>query len=622
MLSLLKLSILATTAAATGLGGGKYGNHTYDYIIVGGGAAGTALATRLSQTLINSSILLIEAGPAAPDALGINVPGMLGSTQGGPYDWNLTSTPQPNLEGRSIDLSRGKVLGGSSAMNYMVWNRASAPEYDAWEPLGNPGWNWTTMLAGMMKSENFTGIDSPDYGHIGRGTTGPVHNVVDRYRSQQVLSWIPTLENLGIVHNLESLGGEPLGVMLQPTSVNPDNYMRSYSANSYLPKAGPSLDVMLSTRVAKVNFPTGSKKMPRASLVALQNLEAGSEGGGLTATGVTLQDGTVIDARKEVILSAGSLQSPGLLELSGIGQKAVLDTVDIEQIIDLPGVGENLQDHNGITISYQLKPNYTSLDTFRYNTTYAAEQLALWKDGQFSRYDTTYNSISFLNWQQIVGNDSTLTTLAQQAIGNSTDVTDKTKLSFLSDPSVPQIELILADGTIGAGYPSEDDPLYGSDFVSIAAIAMRPLNRGSVHIRSANISQDPAIDPRYASSEYDVQSIVASAKYVRKIAQTQPLADFLVGEYAPGLAAVSTDDEWAEYVRENLLTIYHYAGTCAMLPVEDGGVVDPQLRVWGTRNLRVVDASVVPVLVGSHTQTVTYGIAERAAGIIIEDFKE
>lgn len=275
-------------------------------------------------------------------------------------------------------------------------------------------------------------------------------------------------------------------------------------------------------------------------------------------------------------------------------------------------------DHIGIAVTYQLKPNYHSLDIFQHNATYAAEQLALWKAGQFSRYDYTYNAIAFLNWNEVVGNDSALISLAHQAIGNSTNVIDQTKLSFLSDDSVPQIEMSFADGLIG-GYLPEDDPLYGSDFVGITVVGLRPLGRGSVHVRSADISQGPAIDPRYASSEYDVRTVVEAGKYARRIAQTRPLAGFLAAEHEPGLDAVGTDDEWAGYVREGLISMFHYAGTCAMLPVGDGGVVDPRLRVWGTRNLRVVDASVIPVLVGSHTQTVTYGIAERAAEIILKD---
>jgi choline dehydrogenase-like flavoprotein len=276
---------------------------------------------------------LIEAGPAAPEELKINVPGMYGSTQGGQYDWNFTSTPQPELNSHQLNLTRGKVLGGSSAMNYMLWNRASAPEYDAWESVGNPGWDWDSMLSGMAKSENFTKIDSQDYGHstVGRGTQGPIHNMVERYRTEQVQAWVPTLENLGLSHNLESMGGNPIGAMVQQCSVNPDNITRSYSANSYVPQAGPNLTLLLSTRVAKINLETSYKKSGR-------NAE-----GAVAATGVTLQDGSVILARKEVILSAGSLQSPGILELSGVGQQNVLDAVGVKKIIDLPGVGENFQ---------------------------------------------------------------------------------------------------------------------------------------------------------------------------------------------------------------------------------------------------------------------------------------
>lgn len=276
-------------------------------------------------------------------------------------------------------------------------------------------------------------------------------------------------------------------------------------------------------------------------------------------------------------------------------------------------------DHYILGVGYQLKPGYTSLDSLKYNTAYVAEQFSLWQEGQISQYDETFSGISFLNWRQMLGNDSALINLAQQAIGNSTNVVDETKLSFLSDYTVAQVEMVFADGLIGPPYPAEDDPLYGSDFITIAGVSMRPIARGSVHIRSANISQGPDIDPRYMSSKYDIQAQVEAVKFARKIAQTKPLADFLAGEYVPGLESVTSDDEWAGYVAKYLDTIFHYAGTCAMLPLEDGGVVDPRLRVWGTRNLRVVDASVIPVLIASHTQSVVYGIAELAAEIIIED---
>ncbi|POS71834.1 GMC oxidoreductase [Diaporthe helianthi] len=408
--------------------------------------------------------MLIEAGPAAPEELKINVPGMVGSTGGGPYDWNFTTTPQPELSSRQVNLTRGKVLGGSSALNYLVWNRASAPEYDVWETLGNHGWNWDSMVSGMAKSENFTAINSQDYhGSVGRSTRGPIHNVVGRYRTEQVLAWVPTLESLGLSHNLQSLGGNPIGAMLQPSSINPDNNTRSYSASSYGPQARSNLAILLSTRVAKINLETTYKGVKSGR----------SSEDSVVATGVTLQDGSVITARREVILSAGSLQSPGILELSGIGQKDVLAAAGIKQIVDLYGVGENLQDHVGVGVTYRLKPGYNSLDILKYNATYAAEQLALWKKGEFSRYDTTISSVGFLNWRQLLGNDTALVDLAKKGFGNSTNAIDQAKLSFLSDYNVPQVEVIMSENTVGPLYPPLDDPLYGSDFVTILGIASR-----------------------------------------------------------------------------------------------------------------------------------------------------
>lgn len=254
-----------------------------------------------------------------------------------------------------------------------------------------------------------------------------------------------------------------------------------------------------------------------------------------------------------------------------------------------------------------------------YNTTFAAEQLALWQAGEVSRFEVTPSGIAFLTWPQITGgDDSKLVALAEDALGASSNVIDQAKLTFLSDYSVPQMELIIADSCLGP-YPAPDNPLYGADFVTLAPIFIRPLSRGSVHVVSSNITQSPVIDPQYLSSQYDVQSLIEAGRYLRKIAATPPLSDFLAGEYLPGLAGTNTDEEWEAFIREDLFSIYHYSGTCAMLPKEDGGVVDSKLTVHGTGNLRVVDMSITPVLVGSHTQTLAYGIAGMAAEMITKD---
>ncbi|KAM7197576.1 GMC oxidoreductase [Rhypophila sp. PSN 637] len=605
MLSNLVVAALcaAHTIAAVGLNEPRQVGASYDYIVIGGGTAGAAVATRLSRGLRGASILLIEAGPAALDEDRINIPGNRGSTLGTVYDWTFTTVPQVATKNRVWGAPRGKVLGGSSALNLMSWDRASAPEYD-WERLGNKGWNWRTMIAAMKRAETFT--PSPEYGVTGVGDSGPIKSVINRFIPEQQKSWIPTMNRLGLPHNLESLGGNPLGVMYQPSNIDPVPWNRSYSANSYLPIAGSNLETLTNTRVIKINL---QKK-----------------GRSVVATGVTIQGGMIIAARKEVILSAGSIQSPGLLELSGIGQSGVLSAAGINQVIDLRGVGENLQDHIRIQTSFQLKDNYTSFDKIRINATFRQEQLALRAAGKVSMMDYAGSAYAFLLWKQLSASvSSSLTSLARSLFSKSGSKIDKQKLTWLNDPRVPQVEVIFSDGYTGGtkGYPAPTSPLFGKSFFTLITAIMHPFSRGSVHISSADIEIKPTLDPKYLSNEYDVQAAIAAIRYARKIANTAPLRDLWVAEYEPGLDAVpQSGDNTAQYrdfVLNTTLSIFHPIGTCAMLPKKDGGVVDSRLVVYGTTNLRVVDASVMPLLISGHIQTAVYGIAERAADMIIED---
>ncbi|EXF77668.1 GMC oxidoreductase [Colletotrichum fioriniae PJ7] len=576
---------------------------TYDYIVVGGGTAGVAVAARLSEGLPASKILLIEAGPVVWDEPKINVPGMKGSTLATKYDWNFTTVPQTNVNSRTFTVNRGKILGGSSALNLMSYDRAAVAEYDSWEGLGNPGWNWETMIAAMKKSENFTGINTDTYGSEGVGDSGPVKAVINRIIPEHQKTWIPTMNALGIESNLESLGGDPLGVMYQPSSIDPTHYNRSYSANAYVPVAGSNLEILSDTTVIRVNLGKAANNS------TLQ-----------TATGVTLSDGTIISAQKEVILSAGSIQSPGLLELSGIGQYSVLNASSIEQVIELPGVGENLQDHLRIQSSYQLKDNYTSFDILRSNATYAAEQLALWNAGQVSLYDYTGSGYTFTTWAQAIGNDSRLVSLAKEAAGEDPSVVDQKKLEFMTDPSIPQLEVIFSDGYTGVkGYPASTSPLFGEGFFTLIAAIMHPMSRGNIHINPANTTGKPVINPNYFAHEHDLEAAIQAIKYCRKIATTEPMRSIWENEYEPGLDVVQTDEQWKQFALNTTLSIFHPVGTCSMLPKEDGGVVDSDLKVYGTSNLRVVDASVIPLLISAHVQTAVYGIAEIAAERIIAD---
>ncbi|KAM0324445.1 hypothetical protein ACHAQA_008227 [Verticillium albo-atrum] len=582
------------------------GDVTYDYVVVGGGTAGLAVASRLSEGLPSASILVIEAGPEGFDQRTIFIPGMKGLALGGPLDWGLVTTPQEGANGRVLTQARGKVLGGSSAINLMTYDRASAVEYDSWEGLGNEGWNWEAFQRVMLKSENFTGVNSEHYGQDGVGTSGPVKAVINRNIPLHQESWIPTMQALGIEHNLESLNGTVNGVMYQPSSIDPDRWVRSYSANAYLPLSGTNLEIWTNTRVAKVNLEKGKC-------------------GAQHATGVTLVNGTTVAARREVIVSAGSLQTPGLLELSGIGRESVLSAAGIKQLVDLPGVGENLQDHIRLQTSYQLKDNYTSFDKLRYDPAFAAEQLAAYLAGQPGMYDYTGSAYAFANWGQALGNEAAadLLTLAEAAVTDDNSTANTLKLQWMSDLEVPQLEVIFSDGYTGVkGYPAASNELYGAGFFTLITAIMHPFSRGSVHVRSSSVEDKPIIDPKYLSHEYDIEAAVRAVKYARKIAASEPMASLWTAEYEPGLEAAQTDAEIREYVRRTVLSIFHPVGTAAMLPRKDAGVVDARLRVYGTKNLRVVDASVMPVLISAHIATAVYGIAEMAAEMIIVDARK
>ena len=556
----------------------------------------------MSQELPHECILLVEAGPDGRNESKIYVPGLRGSTFGSLYDWGLTTTPQAAANNRSITHNRGKVLGGSSALNLLIWNRASSQEYDAWERLGNQGWNWESIFSGMASAENFQRRDGiAQYGKDGVGYGGPVDIALLENPPPHVQACIPTLQSLGLQQNLESLNGDNLGAMYQPVTNRLSNHTRSYSVD-YLPGAGRNLVIMPQTSVSK--------------------LELNKNKNSTKVTGVVLACGKKIQATKEVILSAGSLLSPKILELSGIGRKDVLAKAGIEQKVNLLGVGENLQDHLRIQTTYELQPNITGLDILRYNQTRAAIELDLWRQGQTSLYQYSGSCYGFLKWQQTMVNNTALLHLARSS-ANPSNAVDRMKLSFLSDPHsrAPDLQVVFGDGYIGTrGYPANTTSGYGKNYATLLAGVMHPFARGSVHISSSNASAKPVIDPKYLNNPFDLEAAKQAAKYLRKMGTTSPFKDLWVEEYDPGFGT-QTDEEWEAYVRENVSTFYHPLGTCAMLPKEDGGVVDPKLKVYGVENLRVVDASVIPIMISANIQTAVYGIAERAARLIAAEYR-
>jgi choline dehydrogenase-like flavoprotein len=249
-------------------------------IVVGGGTAGLAVATRVSQYLSNCSVLVIEAGPDGRNVPGIYVAGMKGSTLGSTYDWNFTTVPQPYANNRILPQNRGKVLGGSSALNLLSYDRGVEADFDAWQELGNDGWDWDSMHAAMENAETYQvtsvngSVGIAEAGGV--GYEGPIHSLVNRFSPPQQELFFPTMQNLGLRQTYEFLNGDMIGWMRHTSGILNTNYTRSYSP-VYLNGAGSNLNLMLSTMVAKVNLDNSNR-----------------------ATGVTLQDGTIINANNEV----------------------------------------------------------------------------------------------------------------------------------------------------------------------------------------------------------------------------------------------------------------------------------------------------------------------------------
>ncbi|KAI8939291.1 hypothetical protein NX059_005116 [Plenodomus lindquistii] len=374
---------------------------------------------------------------------------------------------------------------------------------------------WGNMYPAMLKSENFQRRDGiAKYGLEGVDRGRPIQIALAESPPPHVQAGIPTLQALGIQQNLESLNGTSIGVMYQPASYRLSNHTRSYSVD-YLPSAHDNLVLLFNSTVEKVIL---SEEADRA-------------------TGVLI-DGRKIKARKEVIVSGGSLLSPKISELSGIGQKTVLQKAGIEQLVDLPGVGENLQDHLRIQTTYALKPDILGLDILKYNATRAASELALWKDNVTSLYGSTGSCYGLMKWKQALGDDEKLLALARLAAKNSS-VVDRKKLSLLVDlaSGAPDLEVVFSAGYISTrGYPANGTAGYGKQYVTLLAGVMHPFARVSVD------------------------------------------------EYDPGLNT-TTDAQWEKYAKDNVFTFYHPLGTCAMLPKADGGVVDPELKVYGPNDL-------------------------------------
>ncbi len=533
----------------------------FDFVIVGAGSAGCVLANRLSA-VASHRVALVEAGGRDWNPW-IHIPVGYFRTMGNPAtDWCYRTCADPGLNGRSIPWPRGKVLGGSSSINGLLYVRGQQQDYDHWRQLGNPGWSWEGVQPYFTRLENWRGsVNEDDSGE--RGTAGPLQISPMRLRREIVDLWIEAAVNAGYRRNSDYNSGDQEGVALFQQTAS--RGWRCSSAVAYLRPVNrrPNLTVFTGARVTSLTFR------------------------GRNVTGIRFRSPTgsrELTARREVVLSAGSIGSPQIMMLSGIGSGEELRHHGIEVRAELGGVGKNLQDH------LQARPVFTTeLPTINVET-------------------------DSLMKQAVIGLRYLLTRTGPATMAASLGTGFLKTRPELETPDIQfHIQPFSADAPGKGTHPF-------SAFTA-SVLQLRPESAGCIRLRSADPDDHPDIHPNYLATETDCRTLVEGIRIARRIARHDPIMSHITGEFAPG-PAVADDDGTAllEWARNSATTIYHPTGTCRMGPQTDkGAVVDERLKVHGVGGLRVADASIMPRIVSGNTNAPTIMIAEKASDMILED---
>ncbi|MBN8874886.1 MAG: choline dehydrogenase [Rhodospirillales bacterium] len=523
----------------------------YDYIIVGAGSAGCVLANRLSEDS-RAKVLLLEAGPK-DSSMWINIPVGFTKLLNSPvYNWNFATEPEPNVKGRSIPIPRGRTLGGSSSINGMLYVRGNPLDYNTWSQFGNRGWSYDSVLPYFRKSENFEGD-----GDAARGKGGPLNVAHMRERAELLDAFIDAAVDEGWPRNKDYNNGHQEGFgYFQVTQKNGERWS---TARAFLEPARSRPNLHVETNAL-------------AQRVLLE---------GKRAVGVAYTvNGQPREARcgREVILSAGAVKSPHLLELSGIGQPELLSSLGIAVQHELPGVGENYRDHYAPRMNWRVKLPVT-LNEHTRGLRFAREVV---------KYYTQRRGILTFTAGIVYGFVKTRPELEE-----------------------PDVQFHFAH----ASYPSAATRVLDKEpGMTLTIYQCRPESKGSIHAKSADPAAAPAIRPNFLSDPIDQQVCVDGMKIGRRIINNRVMDKYRAYEMNPG-DRVQTDAEWLEFARENGQTTYHVIGTCKM-GQDKMAVVDDQLRVQGIAGLRVVDASIMPTMVSGNTNAAVIMIAEKGADMI------
>ncbi|KAL4753291.1 hypothetical protein BDW72DRAFT_210463 [Aspergillus terricola var. indicus] len=529
----------------------------YDFVVVGGGTSGLVVANRLSE-LSNVTVAVIEAGSSVLNNFNVTYIEGYSLAFDTEIDWAYQTEKQTYAGDLKQTIRAGKAIGG------MSYTRAEDVQIDNWELVGNKGWNWKSLFPYYKKSEGFEVPTQDQIAHGAsydadyHGQNGPVK--VGWPTAMTNSSVFPvlneTFEHLGVHYNRDSEGGKMVGFTVHPDTVDREANVRMDAARAYFwpYKSRSNLNIISNTQANKIIWENTTHGEASAN--------------GVEVTGP--HGMRKIYASKEVILSAGALRSPALLELSGVGNPDILRKYGIPVKVNLPTVGENLQDQTNNALIWEGKDYLTGLATF-----------------PLCPRSTSSMGTEFLKWRHL----SKPISLATQRTYR------RPQTVFLRNPIFcprsRMLKIVFA--------PS------GESFAK------------GVHIRSTNVSQPPAINPNYFMFEQDATAQADVAQFIRKAFGTAPLSNIVGDEVSPGLdvlPANSSSATWNNWVLANYRPNYHPVGTASMLPRENGGVVSPELKVYGTKNVRVIDASVLPFQLCGHLQSTLYAVAEKASDLI------